>query len=312
MTLDKASGQQNPKWRVYRLGHISFRVRLFLVWSFLLSALFVLLLHLDLRFFLIYEKLPYIAGFQLTADGFVQGAALTILLCLISMILSSILGFITAFGRLSSSAIWFGVATFYMSLFRGTPLLVQIFVIYVGLPQLGPVPGALTSGIAALSLNYGAYLGEIVRSGIIAVPRGQREAATALGLNSTIIMLKIVLPQAMRIILPPMTSQFIAMLKDSALVSIIGVSEIMFLAQSYGRASYRYFEMLLTAAIIYWILSLTLEILQSRLERRFGRGIDTRPSHTHVPGRKERLLSDAAHISIRPENHTAKDDARGR
>lgn len=258
------------------LARIPFKIRLFGVWAMLLALFVAFFLTFHLKFSIIVEKFPYLAGFKLTRDGYIEGAALTLFLCVISMIASSILGFLAALGRLSNSALAFGISTFYVSFFRGTPLLVQIFLIYVGLPQLGPVPGAVPAGIVALSLNYGAYLAEIFRAGIISIPHGQHEAATALGLKRAQIMWKIILPQAMRVIIPPTGTQFIAMLKDSSLVSVIGVWEIMFLAQSYGRSNYRYIEMLTTAAVIYWILSIILELGQVRLERHFGRGFQVR------------------------------------
>jgi len=211
-------------------------------------------------------------GLHLGPNGFLQGAALTLFLCFCSIWLSLLLGFVTALARLSRSAVAFGVASFYASFFRGTPLLIQILLIYLGLPQLGVVPGAISAGIIALSLNYGAYLSEIFRAGILAVAPGQREAAMALGLRPRSTFLHIVLPQAMRTIIPPTTSQFISMLKDSSLISVMGVWEVMFLAQSYGRSSYRYIEMLTTAAVIYWLLSIGLELIQHRLERHYGKG----------------------------------------
>ena len=111
-----------------------------------------------------------------------------------------------------------------------------------------------------------------MRGGILSVPSGQREAAQALGLSRLVVAWKIVLPQALRVIIPPAGAQFVSMLKDSSLVSIMGLWELNFLAQSYGRTTYRYMEMLIAAAAIYWAMSVTLEIVQARLERRFGRG----------------------------------------
>ncbi|MDE1168837.1 MAG: amino acid ABC transporter permease [Pseudomonas sp.] len=248
-----------------------FRTRLYLTWA----AMFVLFagffLSFDLKFSVILDKLPNLVGYHLAPNGFLQGAALTLFLCLCSIVASVLLGFVTALARLSSSAVAFGIASFYASFFRGTPLLIQILLIYLGLPQLGVVPGAISAGIIALSLNYGAYLSEIFRSGIIGVAPGQGEAARALGLRPAVIFWRITLPQAMRTIIPPTTNQFISMLKDSSLISVMGVWEVMFLAQSYGRSSYRYIEMLTTAAIIYWIMSIGLELLQSRLEKHYGK-----------------------------------------
>ncbi|MCV4343815.1 amino acid ABC transporter permease [Pseudomonas capsici] len=253
-----------------------FRTRLYLTWA----AMFVLFagffLSFDLKFSIILDKLPNLVGLSLSPNGFLQGAALTLFVCLCSIVVSVLLGFVVALARLSSSAVAFGIASFYASFFRGTPLLIQIMLIYLGLPQVGVVPGAILAGIIALSLNYGAYLSEIFRAGIIGVAAGQREAALALALRPAQIFWRVTLPQAMRTIIPPTTNQFISMLKDSSLISVMGVWEVMFLAQSYGRSSYRYIEMLTTAAVLYWIMSIGLELLQARLERHYGKAYQAR------------------------------------
>ena len=261
-----------PKPPVIKPRLFGFRTRLYLTWAALLCLFASFFLSFDLKFSIILDKLPNLVGLHLAPNGFLQGAALTLFLCLCSILISSVLGFITALGRLSKSAVAFGIASFYASFFRGTPLLIQILLIYLGLPQLGLVPGAIVAGIIALSLNYGAYLSEIFRAGILGVAHGQREAALALGMRDSAIFWHVTLPQAMRTIIPPATNQFISMLKDSSLISVMGVWEVMFLAQSYGRSSYRYIEMLTTAAIIYWVLSLGLELIQARMERHYGKG----------------------------------------
>ena len=248
-----------------------FRTRLYLTWAVMLGLFASFFLSFDLKFSIILDKLPNLIGLHLAPNGFLQGAALTLFLCLCSILASSLLGFITAIARLSKSAVAFGIASFYASFFRGTPLLIQILLIYLGLPQLGIVPGAVVAGIIALSLNYGAYLSEIFRAGILGVPHGQREASLALGMRETVIFWRVTLPQAMRTIIPPTTNQFISMLKDSSLISVMGVWEVMFLAQSYGRSSYRYIEMLTTAAVIYWVMSIGLELIQARMERHYGK-----------------------------------------
>ncbi|MCS3838129.1 polar amino acid transport system permease protein [Pseudomonas sp. JAI111] len=248
-----------------------FRTRLYLTWAAMFGLFASFFLSFDLKFSIILDKLPNLIGLHLAPNGFLQGAALTLFLCLCSIVTSSLLGFITALARLSKSAVAFGIASFYASFFRGTPLLIQILLIYLGLPQLGIVPGAIAAGIIALSLNYGAYLSEIFRAGILGVPHGQREASLALGMRETVIFWRVTLPQAMRTIIPPTTNQFISMLKDSSLISVMGVWEVMFLAQSYGRSSYRYIEMLTTAAVIYWVMSIGLELIQARMERHYGK-----------------------------------------
>jgi len=250
-----------------------FREKVWLTWLGLagLLAWGVHGLHLDIAY--IGAKLPFLLGLKLAPDGFIQGAALTIFVSAASMLCASGVALVTAAGRLSSNPLAFALATFYASLFRGTPLLVQVLIIYLALPQIGIVLGALTSGLVALSLNYGAYLAETIRSGVMAVPAGQREAALALGLPRWVITWKVIAPQALRLIIPPAGALFVSMLKDSSLVSLMGLWELNFLAQSYARSSFRYMEMLLAAALIYWILSVGFEVVQFRLERRFGRGI---------------------------------------
>ena len=253
-----------------------FRTRLYLTWLVMFVLFAGFFLSFDLKLSIILDKLPNLIGLHLAPNGFLQGAALTLFVSVCSIVVSVALGFVTALARLSSSAVAFGIASFYASFFRGTPLLIQILLIYLGLPQLGIVPGAIMAGGIALSLNYGAYLSEIFRAGIIGVSAGQREAALALALRPAQIFWRVTLPQAMRTIIPPTTNQFISMLKDSSLISVMGVWEVMFLAQSYGRSSYRYIEMLTTAAVLYWIMSIGLELLQSRLERHYGKAYQAR------------------------------------
>ena len=249
----------------------SFRLKLWATWITLLLLLGGMLAGLGLDFGLIGEKLPFLLGLRLSPDGFLQGVMLTLFVTAVSMVIALMVAMVTALGRISDNPVLCGIATFYASFFRGTPLLVQVLLIYLALPQFGIILSSLVSGILALSLNYAAYLAETIRTGIFAVPKGQREAALSLGLSRHIIAWKIIAPQAMRIIIPPAGAQFVSMLKDSSLVSVMGLWELNFLAQSYGRSTYHYMEMLLTAAVIYWVLSIAFELVQYRLERRFGR-----------------------------------------
>jgi polar amino acid transport system permease protein len=200
-----------------------------------------------------------------------QGAGITILISAASIIGATLLAVLGALGRISKNAILYATASFYVSLIRGTPLIVQIYIIYFALPQLGIVIPAIPAGILALSLNYGAYMTEIFRAGIQAIPRGQREAAGALGMREGHIMRRIVLPQAVRIVTPAIGNEFIAMLKDSALVSIISVHETLFLAQRLGRSTFNPVTALLIAAIVYWVLTIIFSIFQERLEKRMAR-----------------------------------------
>ncbi len=130
---------------------------------------------------------------------------------------------------------------------------------------------AVPAGITALSLCYGAYMTEIFRAGIQSIPRGQWEASRALGFKFSLIMRKIILPQAVPIIVPPTGNQFIAMLKDSSLVSVLGVWELMYLARTLGQRDFRHMEMLLTAAMIYWALTIVLEVIQARLKKNINK-----------------------------------------
>jgi polar amino acid transport system permease protein len=260
--------ERSVPWHRPRLG---FRGRVWLTWAILLAVLALGLQRLGLDFGLIRSKLPFMLGLRLSPAGFVQGIVLTLLVTALSMVCAMALAVLTALGRLSQQPLAFATATFYASFFRGTPLLVQVLLIYLALPQFGIILSALTSGVMALSLNYAAYLAETIRAGIASVPRGQREAAMALGLSRYIIATRIVAPQAARVIIPPAGAQFVSMLKDSSLVSLMGLWELNFLAQSYGRSTYHYMEMLLTAACLYWMMSIIFEIVQHRLEVRFGR-----------------------------------------
>ena len=200
------------------------------------------------------------------------GAFTTIYVSLIAIVIACVLALLGALGKLSSNGAAYALATFYISFFRGTPLLLQVVLIYTGFAQLGFVLEAVPAGITALALCYGAYMAEIFRAGIEGVPGGQREAAAAMGLKPALIFRKIVFPQAMRLIVPPTGNQFIAMLKDSSLVSVVGVWELTKTAQVLGKRDFQVFEFLIAAAVIYWIMSVVFEVLQSRLEAYYGKG----------------------------------------
>ncbi|MBN9135071.1 MAG: amino acid ABC transporter permease, partial [Phyllobacterium sp.] len=234
------------------------------VWAELFGLLLLFFYSFDLSFTFIAKKI----GFLIT-----QGVVTTLYISVISIFIATVIALIGAIAKLSKNGVIYGLASFYTSLFRGLPLLMQIYIIYLGLPQVGYVIGAIPAGILALSLCYGAYMTEIFRAGIESIPRGQSEGATALGLRPNHTMFLVVLPQAMRVIIPPTGNQFIAMLKDSSLVSVVGVWEIMYLARTMGQKEFRHIEMLITASMIYWLLSIGLEIVQARIEERFGRSL---------------------------------------
>jgi polar amino acid transport system permease protein len=232
------------------------------VWCELFILLMLFFHSFDLSFAFIAKKISFLIT---------QGVTTTLFISAISILIATVIAMAGAIAKLSRNGVIYGLATFYTSLFRGLPLLMQIYIIYLGLPQVGYVIGAVPAGILALSLCYGAYMTEIFRAGIESISRGQTEGATALGLSPSQTMALVILPQAMRVIIPPTGNQFIAMLKDSSLVSVVGVWEIMYLARTQGQTEFRHIEMLITASMIYWILSIGLEFLQSRIEERFGR-----------------------------------------
>ena len=232
------------------------------VWIELFLLLMLFFWSFDLSLSFIARKI----GFMIT-----QGVVTTLYISAISIAIATCIALIGAIAKLSKNGVIYGLASFYTSLFRGLPLLMQIYLIYLGLPQVGYVIGAIPAGILALSLCYGAYMTEVFRAGIESIPRGQTEGATALGLSPAQNMVLVVLPQAMRVIIPPTGNQFIAMLKDSSLVSVVGVWELMYLARTLGQTEFRHIEMLITASMIYWLLSIGLEVVQSRIERHFGK-----------------------------------------
>ena len=251
---------------------VPFWAQVAIVWIELLLVFFAFVESFDRDFGVWFERSQQ--GETNLAYLITTGAVTTLYVSLISILIACIFAMMAALARLSSSGTGYAVASFYISFFRGTPLLLQVYLIYLGLPQLGPqfAMEAVPSGILALSLCYGAYLAEIFRAGIMGVPHGQHDAAAALGLSRSLTFRKIVFPQAMRLIVPPTGNQFIAMLKDSSLVSVMGVWELTRTAQIIGRRDFKVFEMLIAAAIIYWILSICFELIQSRIERHYGKG----------------------------------------
>lgn len=241
---------------------LAFRLRILVVWLELLVLFLSFFYSFGLDFGFIQKKI----GFMIT-----QGAVTTLYISAISIAIAFALALIGAIAKLSSNSFAIAIANFYTSFFRGLPLLMQVYLLYLGLPQLGWVIDAVPAGVVALSLCYGAYMTEIFRAGILSIDRGQWEAARGLALNSYQTMRFIILPQAMRVIIPPTGNQFIAMLKDSSLVSVLGVWELMFLARTLGQTQFKHLEMLITAALIYWALSMVLEVIQARIERTFNK-----------------------------------------
>ena len=203
------------------------------------------------------------------------GVPVTLFLAVTSIFFATILAAFGALGRISRNPFLNGIASFYVSFFRGTPLLLQILFIYLALPQAGIVLPAIPTAIVALSLNYGAYMTEVFRSGIEAVPHGQTEAAESLGMTSRTTFRRIIAPQAFRIVTPAVGNDFVAMIKDSSLASVVGVQEILWRAQTAGRPTFQSMQTLLVAAFIYWMLTILFSLFQGRLERRMAAGDQT-------------------------------------
>jgi polar amino acid transport system permease protein len=263
---------------------VPFRVKVALVWVGIFVVIGVFLWAAAFDWPWMQEKFRFIAG----------GIRFTMYMAVGGIVLAFVLACLGALARISKNPVANGIAGFYTSFFRGTPLIVQMFLIYLALPQVAGnlrdrfdlsreferffTLDVVVAGILALGLNYGAYMTEIFRAGIQSVSGGQSEAADALGMTYSQKMRKVVLPQALRVIIPPTGNEFIAMMKDTALVSFLGVTaqnaEIFRRAQLVGKADIKGLEALLVAAGLYWALTLIFSYFQGKLEVRLGRGYD--------------------------------------
>lgn len=266
------------------------------------------------------------------------GLQFTLLIALGGIVMAVILATLGALARIGRNPVAFGIAGFYVSFFRGTPLIVQMFLIYLALPQIGRnlqaeyawlpegfnqalVLDAAVAGTVALGLNYGAYMTEIFRAGVQSVAGGQGEAADALGMTYAQKMRRVVLPQAFRVIIPPTGNEFIAMLKDTALISFLGATlanaEVFRRAQLVGKADFKNLEAYLTAALLYWALTILFSSFQSRLEARIGRGYDRTAVAKQLVGHQPQTAA-AVQAQVESPADSARDgvesprrDARG-
>jgi len=264
---------------------VPFGVKVAAVWLVLIAILAFLgnAAAFDLQW--IRDNFRYILG----------GLRFTMVIAIGGIVLAIVMALLGALARISRSPVAYGVAGFYVSFFRGTPLIVQMFLLYLALPPVGRnlaesyawlpegfdqalILDAATAGTIALGLNYGAYMTEIFRAGIQSVAGGQGEAADALGMTYGQKMRKVVLPQAFRVVIPPTGNEFIAMMKDTALVSFLGVTaasaELFRRSQLVGKADFKNLEAYLAVALMYWGLTVLFTFFQARLEARIGRGYD--------------------------------------
>lgn len=201
-------------------------------------------------------------------DLLLLGLWWTVVLSALSMVLSVALGAVFAVARLSSWAALRWPVQGFSWLFMGTPLLLQLYFVYFGLAELGLNLSAFTAGVIALSLHFAVYNADIIRAGIQAVPSGQYQAARSLGLSHLQVMARVVVPQAMANVTPALGNMMIALLKESALVSAIGVMELTMSAQRAISQTFRPFEFFLAAAVLYYVLNLVLQQVIRLIERR--------------------------------------------
>ncbi|MCK0471480.1 amino acid ABC transporter permease [Halalkalibacter sp. APA_J-10(15)] len=216
---------------------------------------------MDLSFDRIVPHIPFI----------LEGIWVTLQFVSVSLIIGLLLGIILAFFKIGRVGILRFLANAYTSIFRGTPLILQLSIIYFGVPQFGIDISAYVAGVLAFGLNSAAYVSEIIRAGIQAVDKGQQEAADALGVPYRHTMLHIILPQAFRNILPALFNEFINLTKESAIVSVIGVMDLMRRAQIVNAQLYTYFETFLLIGLVYYILVMGLTLIGRFIERRLQR-----------------------------------------
>lgn len=198
-----------------------------------------------------------------------QGAWTTVWLSVVSMVIGLVLGVIAALMKMYGNGALRASANFYIWLFRGTPILIQLVIIYTGLPQLGIRLSVIEAAIVGLALNEGAYLAEIIRAGIMSVDKGQNDAARSLGMAWPERMRIVILPQATRTIIPPLGNQFNGMLKTTSLASVISMEELMRNAQMLAQVEFRILEVYVVAAIWYLILVSIWHQIQIRIEAHY-------------------------------------------
>lgn len=220
-----------------------------------------------------------------------MGAVLTLEITVLSVALGCILGLIAGLARLSTKSIYSYLARCYIDFFRGTPLLVQIFIIYFGIPQIfmqtqellmanygmpkladSFVPPLMVAAVLSCGINSGAYIAEIFRAGVQSIERGQTEAARSLGMTQAQAMRFVILPQAFKRVIPPLGNEFIAMLKDTSLLSVIGIAELTRRGQLIMGQTYVAFPVLMTVAFLYLIMTLTFSRFVDYMERRLKTG----------------------------------------
>jgi len=206
---------------------------------------------------------------------FINGTKITIIISLFTLVLGFMIGTIICLGKISRNKLLSILASAYIEFLRGTPLLVQIYIIYFGLPTIGIefpdiafIPSEYIAAIFALSINSSAYIAEILRSGIQSIDKGQMEASRSLGLDYSMSMRMIIIPQALKNVLPALANEFIVLVKESSIVSIIGIQDLMYSSDIVRGNTYLAFEPLIVAAMIYFVLTFSLSKLVSSFENK--------------------------------------------
>ncbi|WP_343803302.1 amino acid ABC transporter permease [Bacillus carboniphilus] len=210
--------------------------------------------------------------FQSSLLPLVKGALYySVPLTLISFSIGLVIAVLTALARISKIKPLTWIASTYVSIIRGTPLLVQLFIIFYGLPSVGVTLDPFPSAIIAFSLNMGAYASEVIRAAILSIPKGQWEASYSMGMSYPQALRRVILPQASRVSIPPLSNSFISLVKDTSLASVILVAEMFRKAQEIAATTYEPLLLYTQAALIYWVVCFTLSIVQGMLERRLDR-----------------------------------------
>lgn len=199
-----------------------------------------------------------------------KATLVTLELSILSIMIGLILGLFAALMKISNSKILQWIASFYIWIIRGTPLIAQLLLIYFGLPQLGIQIGAFESAVIGLGINAGAFIAEIFRGGILSIPKGQTEAAASLGMNYLKTLWRIILPQAFRVSVPALGNQAISMLKDTSLASVITVSELMMTSQQFAAGNFAFIEFYIAASAIYLALTTLVYAVLRNVEHRLS------------------------------------------
>ena len=245
---------------LFAISFFKLKAQVAIVWVELFLLFLAFAYSFDLKMSFIQSRVPLMIS---------RGLFTTIYISAISIVIATVIAVIGAIAKLSNNGFAYAISSFYTSLFRGLPLLLQLFLIYKGLPQLGFMVDAVPAAITALSLCYGAYMTEIFRAGIQSIPKGQWEASRALGFKFNLILRKIILPQAIPPMIPPLANYLITMFKETPLLAAITVVELFRAADQYSNSYYTYLEPMTLVGVFFLIVSIPSAMLAMKLEKKF-------------------------------------------